>query len=55
MTRDSKIRLTHPSINSEEYPDPTVSVEGTYPFNNSGLSFLPDRDSQKIPGKKCTQ
>ncbi len=52
MTRDSKIRLTHPSINSEEYPDPTVSVEGTYPFNNSGLSFLPDRDSQKIPGEE---
>ncbi len=52
MTRDSKIRLTHPSINSEEYPDPRVSVEGTYPFNNSGLSFLPDRDSQKIPGEE---
>ena len=52
MTRDSKIRLTHPSINSEEYPDPTVPIEGNYPFNNSGLSFLPDRDSQKIPGEE---
>ncbi len=52
MTSNTKLNITHQGANTQKLLTKVISADTSYSPNQLGIAYLPNQDSQRIPGEE---